>query len=515
MTVPNTKSKRFTSNIFITYFVLFSAIFLVTFTILGATLIFVVNAYSLNQKTELLNENTQTIAATVSDSLIVNDMNSSYSNEKETICESLAVVSNCIDADVFVCDTGGSVIMCKDQIGLSSYFGNTSVCSVHESYKMDDKIIQSVYEGKGTVVSKAVVNGKNCYVVGTAIVAAEYNMNNHAKGENRIIGSVFAVTEAGTTGLVTAVIRIFFVVALICLSLGFLLIWLLTKRMVTPLQQMSAAAKRFAIGDFSYRVRIDGDDELSDLGYAFNDMADALDKLESSRRSFVANVSHELKTPMTSIAGFIDGILDGTIPKSKQDYYLKIVSDEVRRLSRLVVAMLNMSKMESGDFEMKPKRYNLSDQIIHILLTFEQKIEKKNIEVKGLENLQPYHITADTDMIYQVVYNLFDNAVKFTNENGYIEIDVKEIGDYVQVSVKNSGDGINSEELSRIFERFYKVDKSRSLDSKGAGLGLYIVKMMVEMHGGRIYAKSDSKSEAEFVFTLPKEYKPIYKKEQK
>ena len=243
---------------------------------------------------------------------------------------------------------------------------------------------------------------------------------------------------------------------------------------------------------------------MSDLANAFNDMANALDKLENSRRSFVANVSHELKTPMTSIAGFIDGILDGTIPKSKQDYYLKIVSDEVRRLSRLVVAMLNMSKIESGDFEMKPKNYNISDQIIHILLPFEQKIEKKNIEIRGLENLEPHKVHADTDMIYQVIYNLFDNAVKFTNENGYIEVNVTEHNAYVEISIKNSGEGINADELSRVFERFYKVDKSRSLDAKGAGLGLYLVKMMVEMHGGNIVARSDSKTQAEFVFTLPK-----------
>ena len=207
---------------------------------------------------------------------------------------------------------------------------------------------------------------------------------------------------------------------------------------------------------------------------------------------------------MTSIAGFIDGILDGTIPKEKEDYYLKIVSDEVRRLSRLVVAMLNMSKIESGDFQMKPKPYNICDQIIHILLTFEQKIESKNIEIIGLENIGVHYVLADPDMIYQVVYNLFDNAVKFTNNGGYIAIAVSDEGENIRISIKNSGEGIDSNELVHIFERFYKVDKSRSLDSKGAGLGLYIVKTMVEMHGGRIFARSDSKTEAEFVFTLPK-----------
>ena len=163
-----------------------------------------------------------------------------------------------------------------------------------------------------------------------------------------------------------------------------------------------------------------------------------------------------------------------------------------------------MSKMESGDFEMKPKVYNITDQIIHILLTFEQKIEKKNIEIIGLDEAKPHKVKADTDIIYQVIYNLFDNAVKFTNENGYIKIGIKDKEDKVEVSIKNSGTGIKSDELSKIFERFYKVDKSRSLDAKGAGLGLYIVKMMVEMHGGKIFARSESDHEAEFVFTLPK-----------
>lgn len=507
MTTPNMPlfmgSKSLRSNIFLRYFLIFVAIFLVTFSILGSSLIILVNSYSLQEKTTLLEKNSKTIADTVSSTLLVNDMNSIYSHEKVVICEYLSVVSSCIDSDIFVCDTGGNVILCKDQTGIDPYFAESTVCPEHYSFKIQDRLIQDVYENRNSV-SRAIVKGKNCYVVGTAIVAPDYIFGN-IEGKNRIIGSVFAIVETGTTQLVLSVLKMFFIISFSCLTVGFILIWFLTKKMVTPLQQMSAAAKCFAVGDFSYRVNISGNDELSDLGYAFNEMADALDKLESSRRSFVANVSHELKTPMTSIAGFIDGILDGTIPKSKEDYYLKLVSDEVRRLSRLVVAMLNMSKIESGDFEMKPKNYNLSDQIIHILLTFEQKIDKKNIEVRGLDELGPHRIYADTDMIYQVVYNIFDNAVKFTGDNGYISVSIKEFGDFVEVSVKNSGEGIDKGELSRIFERFYKVDKSRSLDSKGAGLGLYIVKMMVEMHGGRIYARSDNTNEAEFVFTLPKE----------
>ncbi len=495
------KKKKTRSNIFITYFILFASIFLVTFGVLGATLIFMVNAYSLEAKTKLLQENTQSLADSIAATLIVNNMNADYSYEKMEICKTLGVVSSCIDSDVFVCDTEGKIILCKEQPDNSPYYAASMVCNKHNKFSMNDKVIQRVYEN-GSTISTDTVGGEKCYVVGCAIVAPSYTAG--YDGTGNIIGSVFAVAESGTSDLVASVIRMFVFVAFVCLSVGFLLIWLLTKRMVTPLQQMSTAAKRFAVGDFSYRVNIAGNDELSDLGIAFNDMADALDKLESSRRSFVANVSHELKTPMTSIAGFIDGILDGTIPKEKHEYYLKIVSEEVRRLSRLVIAMLNMSKMESGDFEMKPKVYDISDQLVRILLNFEQNIDKKHIQILGLDNLKKRRVYADPDMIYQVIYNLLDNAVKFTNEHGYIGITVTEQADQVQVRIKNSGEGIKSEELPRLFERFYKVDKSRSLDASGAGLGLYIVKMMVEMNGGRIWAQSESKKDAEFIFTLPK-----------
>ncbi|MGN1202279.1 MAG: ATP-binding protein, partial [Eubacterium sp.] len=365
-----------------------------------------------------------------------------------------------------------------------------------------DVLLRNVYEGG--YVGKGSVNGKLSYIVGYPIYS-----------NNQIIGSVFATTETNVDSLAMVVLRMFVLSALACLALAFICIWHLTRQFVKPLRQMSAAAKKFAIGDFSYRVKVSGEDELAELGKAFNDMADALDTLESSRRSFVSNVSHELRTPMTSIGGFIDGILDGTIPREKTDYYLKIVSGEIRRLSRLVVAMLNMSKIESGSFEMNPSNYDITDQIIHILLTFEQKIDEKHIDIQGLEKLKPTYIVADTDMIYQVIYNIFDNAVKFANDGGYIRVTMLDNNDTVEVHIKNSGIGIKAEELSRVFERFYKVDKSRSLDAKGAGLGLYIVKMMVEMHGGSIWAISEDEESAEFVFRLPKTYSPIYKKEIK
>ncbi len=488
-------------NIFTKYFLTFAAIFLTVLVVLGISLVLLVNNYTVNTRTDLLKENINSIANTVEGTLTTGEMNNRYTVEKELLCETLATVSQSIDADVFVCDTEGNIILCRDKAGTLPDLGMFTECSVHGNIVIGSNLLSAVYQ-QGQIVEKATVSGTQCYVVGRPV----YQNGN-------IIGSVFALSNTGIQNISITVLRLFFVSAFFCLIFAFICIYYLTKRMFTPLQQMSKAAKQFAAGDFSYRVKVEGEDELADLGRAFNDMADALNVLESSRRSFVSNVSHELKTPMTSISGFIDGILDGTIPKEKQDYYLGIVSGEVKRLSRLVVSMLNMSKIESGDLEMKPSNYDISDQIIHILLTFEQKIENKNIDIRGLDEFKPTYIVADPDMIYQAIYNLVDNAVKFTNEGGYIDVRLKDSPTQIELSIKNSGTGIKAEDLSRVFERFYKADKSRSLDAKGAGLGLYLVKLMIEMHGGRVSAKSESEDTAEFSFTLPKQFSPVYLKE--
>lgn len=490
------------NSIFIKYFTLFAIILLVVLTILGSALTILVNMYIQTDNTRLLEENARHITELIEQTLIGQDMNENYSIEKQLICNSLEITSNSIHADVFVADVEGNIILCKEKANGMPFMSQLPSCALHSEFSINDALLQKIYEGGYT--GKATINGESCYVSASPV---------YSNGD--IIGSVFATSQSHVDGLVYAVLRIFIISALACLAIGFFCIWQLTKSFVKPLRQMSVAAQKFAIGDFSYRVKVKGENELAELGRAFNDMADSLDEIESSRRNFVSNVSHELRTPMTSIGGFIDGILDGTIPPEKTDYYLKIVSDEVKRLTRLVVTMLNMSKIESGSFEMKPRNYDISDQIIHILLTFEQKIDSKNIEIRGLEDLKPTYIVADIDMIYQVIYNIFDNAVKFTNDGGYIDVRMFDFEKEIEVHIKNSGIGIQSEELSKVFQRFYKVDKSRSLDAKGAGLGLYIVKMMVEMHSGKIWAQSEDENTAEFVFRLPKTYNPVYKKEIK
>lgn len=233
-------------------------------------------------------------------------------------------------------------------------------------------------------------------------------------------------------------------------------------------------------------------------------MATALSQLEDSRRSFVANVSHEFKTPMTTIGGFINGILDGTIPPEKQDYYLNIVSSEINRLSKMVNTMLNISKIETGNISLTIEQFDISTKIVTTFLGFEQLISDKKIEITGLDDLTPAQTHGDSAMIDQAIYNLVDNAVKFTQESGKIDVRTTTDKNFVYFAITNSGKGIPEKDLRKVFERFYKVDRSRSTDVKSTGLGLYLIKSIIELHGGTITVESEVDNFTRFTVKLPK-----------
>ena len=325
-----------------------------------------------------------------------------------------------------------------------------------------------------------------------------------------ITGIVFTATDMGTFSTFKGEItKIFFYASIATFAIVSCMIWFFSFKMIKPLRQMSIAAKQLANGDFSVRVPVTSHNEVGTLAKSFNEMANSLAVSETTRRNFIANVSHELKTPMTTIAGFIDGILDGTIPQDKQRQYLRIVSNEVKRLSRLVASMLSLSRIDNGELKLNKQSFNISDVIISTLLTFEQKIEQRHIDIIGLESCTtPVTVEGDPDLIYQVVYNLFENAVKFTDKGGYIQVHLSEYPDRTELEIKNSGHGIAPDELVHIFERFYKTDKSRSQDKNGMGLGLYIVKTIMHLHGGDITAESVVDEYCSFTLWLPKE-KPL------
>lgn len=492
---------RKNSGLFRKYFIVTISIILASFVFIGGALLLLVSKLWMDDKNALLMENTLSIAQNTSDVLESDYMGESSRGSVIVICNSLMQISNAIDSDIFITNLNGEVVYCKEilQSNMALYTGN---CLVHNSYKVPQNILDSASNGIYRAAGDLGGSLSDIHF----IVAAPVKVNGD------IAGYVFSTQPVvdGLTPYISGIFKMFFFAALFALAITFILVYLVSYRFTKPLQQMSAAAKQYATGDFSTRItikrgkiRIFGRDEVDELVQAFNTMAQALATLEMSRRSFVANVSHELKTPMTTIGGFIDGILDGTIGEDKEKQYLKIVSDEVKRLSRLVTGMLNMSKIEAGELDLKPRRFDISEMLFMTLLSFEQVIESKHIEIRGLDIMQPNHVTADKDMINQVIYNLVDNAVKFTPDSGYIEVISKCDSEKVIIKVKNSGKGIPSEEIEKIFERFYKVDKSRSYDVKGAGMGLYIVKNIVELHGGNISARSEDGEYAEFIVQLP------------
>ena len=278
--------------------------------------------------------------------------------------------------------------------------------------------------------------------------------------------------------------------------------YFITERIVHPLRTMTGAAKKFGKGDFSIRVPVYGRDEVSELAVAFNNMADSLESLDKMRNSFLANVSHELRTPMTTIAGFIDGINSGAIPEEKHEYYLGVISSEVHRLSRLVSQILDVSKLESGERKFNYTDFDVAEMARLVLISFEQKIEGKKLEV-SFEAEDEMIVNADKDAIHQVIYNLCHNAIKFADEGGEFSISVtRSSGKKISVSVYDSGQVIATDEMKLVFDRFYKTDKSRSLDKSGVGLGLYISKTIIDAHGESIWIDPEEKNGTRFTFTL-------------
>ena len=411
------------------------------------------------------------------------------------ICSDLITASESIKADFFICNESGEVIYCQ-HMRRSDMALYTGECIIHSHIHLPQNVLQTLqtdHSYAAITTLDGVLTEKN-FTYAAAVTL-------DGKNAAYIVG-IQPVTES-LRPYVLAVLRMFGISSLITLVVALIAVYVMTYEMTKPLRQMAEATKRYAAGDFSMRVHVDGRNEMADLAGAFNSMARDLASLESARRSFVANVSHELKTPMTTIGGFIDGILDGTIPPDKQSHYLQIVSDEVKRLSRLVVSMLNLSKIEAGKLSLNRAEFDICDMIFRTMLGFEQVIEQKQFSITGLESMESTIISGDRDMLTQVVYNLIDNAVKFTPEGGEIHFDVVHDMQKVYISIRNSGKGISSEEIDRVFDQFYKVDKSRSFDVKGAGLGLYIVKSIVEMHGGAIKASSVENQYTEFSFWLP------------
>ena len=466
-------------SLFNRYFALCSAVTLATLTLMGGLIIGFSASYFSETSKDSLRKNAEQAAA-----ITISGMEN-YNYQKvpvSTVQNGYRIISSTTETQIFLVNLEGNTLICSEGENCN-----------HRTYSISEDIMKTAISGEYN--ESGTLNGiydNSHYTVGIPIVY-----------EGTTLAVLFASTEATDVWyFIMDLMDIIFFCALIATAVSSVAIYFVTARMTKPLREMAAAAKSFSTGDFTVRVPAEGEDEIAQLARSFNHMADSMADLESVRRSFIANVSHELKTPMMTIGGFIDGILDGTVPQEKHKQYLEIVSEEVKRLSRLVKSMLSIARIEAGDMKLNPTDFDINELVCRTVFAFEQKIEEKKLEILGLESDEVF-VNADNDLIHQVVYNLIDNAVKFANEGGCISFSYSVKDGSVFVSVKNTGNGIAQQELPRLFDRFYKTDKSRSLDKTGVGLGLYIVQTIVNQHKGDLLVKSVEGEYTEFSFSLP------------
>lgn len=398
----------------------------------------------------------------------------------------LSFASRVSETDTVLCDRNGTVILCSDEALNCEHMGRSVDPSLSsellESGKVYGRGSLGLYGSDRYYVAKQVSNGDGA--AGFVLVSSP------AKEPRQMLEPMF---------------EIFLTTALAVLLAAVAVSSILARTQSQQLRSLAGVAQRFGHGDLRARARMPDSApvEMAELAAEFNNMADSLERSELLRREFIANVSHELKTPMTTIAGFMDGMLDGTIPEERHRQYMETVASEVRRLSRLVRTMLDLSRLQSqGIPERRKSRIDLAECAGRVLISFEQKINEKGIEVEADLPDAGLFAWADGDAITQVIYNLTDNAVKFCPSGGRLWLRARAEGNAARLTVGNTGPTIPPEELPLIFDRFHKTDKSRSIDREGYGLGLYIVKTIIESHGEDIHAVSHD-GETEFTFTLP------------
>ena len=401
----------------------------------------------------------------------------------------LSIATQVSGADAVICDKNGRLLLCSD----------SPMGCEHQGMVLGESYLERILR-EGQTLDNGLVDGlytESRYVVGMPI----------QNGQNRAVGVVILSTpKSRTMAVLDSLADTYMLVTLLVAIIAVLAITLLARKQSAPLKELARAANDFGHGHLDARVAVadNAPRELQDLALAFNNMASSLQKSEYQRQEFVANVSHELKTPMTTISGYLDGMLDGTIPAERHPAYMALVSGETKRLSRLVRSMLDISRLEDQDSipEERLSRFAVDECAGQALLTFEQKINEKNLEVEVDFPEHTVYTRADPDAITQVVYNLLDNAVKFCPQGGALSLSVKADQGKVYVSVGNDGKTIPPEELPLVFDRFHKLDKSRSENRDGWGLGLYIVKTLICRHGEDISVTSQN-GKTEFTFTLP------------
>ena len=468
------KIKKRCLTIYWQNFMLTASVVMLTLALLGSAFFALTYSYAVDERSEQMQ----------SKATIVSHMVSSYieSGSLTGLRELANFASNVTDAQFLICNTDGDLLLTTDPT------------LANRVLTMPQEVIDGAMSGDAytTRTTLGGIYEETHFVVGVPI-----------ESNGALAGFVLAVTGArALTTMWRTFIGLFFMTAVTVLLLSFVVSAWVSMRQSRPIHEMAEATRRFADGNFDVRMHnYEGVTEISELTEAFNSMADSLQETERQRREFIANVSHELKTPMTTIAGYTDGILDGTIPPEQEKEYLRIISDEARRLSRLVRRMLEVSQLQSRDLTRTKAPFDVCESMRRVLISMEKKITDRGLDVDADIPDGSIMVLGDNDLITQVIYNLLENATKFARAGSALYLGVTTLNGKALVSVRNEGDTIPAEEIPLLFERFHKSDKSRSEDKDGVGLGLYVVKTILEQHKEHIAVTSEN-GLTTFTFTI-------------
>lgn len=474
------KKRSIKKSLFLKWFFTCLSIILIITTLLGVVMSFVlVNYYKKDQYQYLSSHLDNAISFTLKKA-----QNPTDENIRSEISEMYRLLSISMDETILFFDTNGNLILSQSP-DEKQKINNIELPNLI----LQDLETNSVYYGTRRFSGSDAL----WYTVGKPLTL-----------QNKNQGYLFIARSSDfMETYLKNIIEAFLLSALIAIIISCLILFSMVSKMTKPLKQIAEAAREYAKGNFFVRVDLIRNDEIGELAAEFNKMGRELEVIDESRKSFISDVSHELRTPMTSITGFVDGILDGTIPQEEEKKYLRIISNETKRLTKVVRSMLDLSRIEAGEIELAYTKVSFDSIALSILLSLEDKINQKNIEITGLEDAA-VNLCVDKDLIFQVFYNIIENAVKFVNEGGKIEFKSFVNSKNVEIVIRNTGETLSEEECENIFKRFYKVDKSRGLDRTGVGLGLNIALKIIHLHNGTIKATAKTGEYTEFKVVLPK-----------
>lgn len=432
-----------------------------------------------NTKVNNLNSQTEVIS-----SFVVEYMNNPNVNYIKYLSDYTEVVSKIFNVDIVLCDALNYVYLVSGD-NYKNLLGKQYEVDYYNNFK-NNKIVENKldkYDHLGNKVYR--------------LVKPLYESNIYKGSVTLFFNEDIILNKVGFFNF-----TLFIVVFLSVVIISFFMYFIFKKVFVAPIKIINTTAKRFASGDVYKRIEINSTDEIGELSNSFNYMADSLEKIDSNRREFLSNVSHELRTPLTTIIGFLSGILDGIIPVENHMEKLKVVYDEVKRLSRLVNDLLDLTAMESGKFTLRFKVIELNSLIKYTVTNFEQQIKQSNINMEVFFEYDSVNVIADEDRLVQVLNNLIANAIKYCDDKKRITISAKIKNNKAVVCIFNTSRLLSEEEFNNIWVRFYRNDKSRT-GKESTGLGLSIVRNIISQFREEIWVENRVKEEGvSFIFTL-------------